>query len=104
MSETAGRAITAAHMVCKLRHSTRDPFYNEELAVAEVRYIPVIYARVADGCLKRAFPGEFCSFTESSASSMAAWTFRLFDVGYLVPAAVAAVQLFAEQDRRSTHG
>ena len=87
MSEAAGRTMLAAYNVCKHKRSGRDPFFHEDLEIAEVRY------KHAMRQLKRAFPGEFCHWTESSAFQMVVWTTRLERAGHSVPAAVRAADL-----------
>jgi hypothetical protein len=87
MSEAAGRTILAAYNVCHHKRRGQDPFYHEALEIAEVRY------KHAMRQLKRAFPGEFCGWTESSALQMVDWTVRLEHAGHSVPAAVSAAAL-----------
>jgi hypothetical protein len=95
MSEAAGRTIMAAYNVCSHMRRGRDPFYDEALDIAELRYAHAMRK------LKRAFPGEFCHWTESSAVQMVDWTTRLESAGHSVPAAVTAAALVGFNIRKS---
>ena len=83
-SKEAVRAIYAAYGVMNFRQLGQDSYFNQELEVAEVRY------KYALRVLKRAFPGEFCDWTEQSAPAMYRWTVRLEATGVSIPAAVNA--------------
>ena len=63
-SKEAAQAIYAAYGIMNYRRLGHDTYFNEELEVAEVRYKHALRR------LKRAFPGEFCDWTEQSATAM----------------------------------
>ena len=83
-SKEAAQAIYAAYGIMNYRRLGHDTYFNEELEVAEVRYKHALHL------LKRAFPGEFCDWTEQSAPAMYRWTVRLEATGVSIPAAVNA--------------
>ena len=83
-SKEEALAIYAACGVMNCRRLGHGTYFNEELEVAEVRYKHALHL------LKRAFPGEFCDWTEQSAPAMYRWTVRLEATGVSIPAAVNA--------------
>jgi hypothetical protein len=86
MSTEAAVLIVAAFGVISAKSCGRDPHFNEELELADVRF------RHALRRLQQAYPGEFCSWSQHSTALVIQWTLRCACVGHPIPAAEAAAR------------
>ena len=85
-SQEAAAAIDAAYEVMDHGLRGKDPYFNIDLEIVQVRF------KHALRDLRRSYPGQFCGIAESDHNAIIGWTVRLAAFGISIPAAVAAAR------------